>query len=57
VYFGAESTDDVVAAAVRAGGKVEHEPVDSPYGRMAMATDDQGARFSIISVSEAGQGS
>jgi hypothetical protein len=54
VYFGAASTDDMVAAATRAGGKVEHEPVDSPYGRMAMAADDQGARFSIISVS-AGQ--
>jgi predicted enzyme related to lactoylglutathione lyase len=54
VYFGAASTDDVVAAAVRAGGKVEHEPVDSPYGRMAMAADDQGARFSIISASAAG---
>jgi hypothetical protein len=56
VYFGAASTDDLVATAVRAGGKVEHEPVDSPYGRMAMAADDQGARFSVISVSAAGQG-
>ncbi len=50
VYFAAVSTDEVVAGIVRAGGTVEHEPVDSPYGRMSMVADDQGARFSIISV-------
>jgi hypothetical protein len=54
VYFGAADTDAVVAAVVRAGGTVEHQPVDSPYGRMAMAADDQGARFSIISSTSSG---
>jgi uncharacterized protein len=50
VYFGAASTDEAVAATVKAGGTVEHQPVDTPYGRMAMCADDQGAKFSILSV-------
>lgn len=50
VYFGVADTDAAVAATTRAGGTVEHHPADTPYGRMAMAADDQGARYSILSV-------
>jgi uncharacterized protein len=53
VYFGVANTDEAVAATQAAGGTVEHPPVDTPYGRMSMVADDQGARYSLISV-EAG---
>lgn len=48
-YFGAADTDAAVAAAVKAGGQVIRDAADSPYGRMATVTDDQGAAFSLIS--------
>ena len=51
-YFGTADTDAAVAMVVKAGGKVMHEPTDSPYGRMAIVTDDQGAAFNLISVTE-----
>lgn len=53
-YFGATDTDQAVAAVVKAGGKVLHEPTDSPYGRMAIVTDDQGAVFNLMSVQPEG---
>lgn len=53
VYFGVADTDAAVATTTRAGGTVEHQPTDTPYGRMAMVADDQGARFSIMSVQAA----
>ena len=34
----------------RGGGRVIQPPRDTPYGRMAMVSDDQGAVFSLISV-------
>lgn len=49
-YFGTADTDAAVAAVVKAGGKVLHEPSDSPYGRMAIVADNQGAVFNLISV-------
>jgi len=50
VYFGVADTDAAVEAASKAGGTVEHQPADTPYGRMATLADDQGARYSIMSV-------
>ena len=50
VYFGTSDTDAAVAAATAAGGTLVHPPADTPYGRMAMVTDDQGAGFSLLSV-------
>ena len=32
----------------QAGGTVTREPWDSPYGRMAIVSDDQGAVFSLM---------
>ena len=51
VYFGVADTDATVAAVGAAGGRVNREPADTPYGRMATCTDPQGARFSLLSVS------
>jgi len=51
VYFGVTDTDATTAKAANIGGTVVHTPTDTPYGRMAMVTDDQGANFSLMSVS------
>jgi len=47
-YFAVKDVDAVVKAAKEAGGKVESEPTDTPYGRMASLADPFGARFSLI---------
>jgi hypothetical protein len=48
-YFGAADTDAAVRAVSAAGGRVIQPPRDSPYGRIAVVADDQGATFSLIS--------
>jgi predicted enzyme related to lactoylglutathione lyase len=48
IYFLVEDTDDAVATVGKAGGSVTREPWDSPYGRMAVVSDDQGAVFSLM---------
>ena len=50
LYFGVADTDVAVARATAAGGTLVHQPTDTPYGRMAMMADDQGAGFSLMSV-------
>ena len=47
-YFGVEDTDTVVARAAQLGGQVIAPAFDSPYGRMAVLSDDQGAVFSVM---------
>jgi uncharacterized protein len=47
-YFAVAGTDTAVAAVQAAGGAVVRPPWDTPYGRMAIVTDDQGAGFSVI---------
>jgi uncharacterized protein len=47
-YFAVESTDAAVATAVGLGGSVVHEIRDSPYGRIGVVADNQGAVFSLI---------
>jgi uncharacterized protein len=49
VYFGTADTDKSVELAVSLGGQVVRPAADSPYGRMAIVADDQGAVFSLIS--------
>ncbi len=51
VYFAVADTDAAVARATAAGGTLVHQPTDTPYGRMAMVSDDQGAGFSLMSAS------
>jgi predicted enzyme related to lactoylglutathione lyase len=47
VYFAVDNTDVAVAAAVEHGSVVQ--PIrDSPYGRIDVVTDNQGAVFSLI---------
>ena len=48
VYFAVDNTDAAVAAAVERGGKVVQPIRDSPYGRIGVVADNQGAVFSLI---------
>ncbi len=47
-YFAVEDTDDAVARAVASGATMMAEPFDSPFGRMAVLSDSEGASFSVI---------
>jgi len=49
-YFGVSDTDDAVETVVKLGGQVVAPAWDTPYGRMAILGDDQGAVFAIMSV-------
>jgi len=48
-YFAVADTDAAMAKAVELGGRVLAPAWDSPYGRMAVLADDQGAVFSVMS--------
>ncbi len=50
VYFGTADTDKSVELATSLGGSVIRPAADSPYGRLAVVADDQGAAFSLISI-------
>jgi uncharacterized protein len=47
-YFAVTDTDAAVATVTAAGGAVQRAPWDTPYGRMAVVRDDQGAVFSLM---------
>ena len=49
VYFGTTDTDKAVSTATGNGGRVLRPAADSPYGRMAILADPEGAVFSLIS--------
>jgi predicted enzyme related to lactoylglutathione lyase len=53
-YFGVTDTDAAVAKVTELGGSVIAPAWDSPYGRMAMVSDDQGAEFALMSVQAEG---
>ena len=55
-YFAVADTDAAVERATELGGSVVAQAWDSPYGRMAVVRDDQGAAFALMSVSEEQQG-
>jgi predicted enzyme related to lactoylglutathione lyase len=48
VYFGTEDADASLARAVELGGTVVMTAEDTPYGRLASATDSTGALFRLI---------
>ena len=50
--FAVADTDASVQVAQDAGGTLTYGPEDSPYGRIAILTDPQGAVVSIIGVGE-----
>jgi uncharacterized protein len=56
VYFAVGDADAAVATVTVAGGTVTREPWDSPYGRMAVVGDDQGATFSLMGTLPAASG-
>ncbi len=47
-YFAVDDTDAAVATVVQLGGSVIEPVRDSPYGRIGVVADDQGAVFSVI---------
>ncbi|MFK4065949.1 VOC family protein [Streptomyces sp. NPDC029674] len=48
VYFNVDGTDATAAAVTRLGGRVQVPPHDTPYGRIAVFTDNQGATFAVL---------
>lgn len=51
-YFGVADTDSTVDKVQQLGGQVLVKPQDTPHGRMAVVTDDQGAVFTVISMDD-----
>ncbi|MFG2293934.1 VOC family protein [Streptomyces sp. NPDC048603] len=54
VYFAVPDVDESVATVRRLGGRVSADPFDTPYGRIAVVADNQGAAFALLSEPEAG---
>ncbi|MGH3262486.1 MAG: VOC family protein [Trebonia sp.] len=52
VYFGTSDTDKAVDRTTGHGGRVVRPASDSPYGRVAVVADNQGAVFSLICTPE-----
>lgn len=48
VYFDVQNCDDAVATVTKLGGSLVSGPNDSPFGRMAIVADPQGAGFAVI---------
>jgi uncharacterized protein len=48
VYFGTADTDASLARVVELGGAVVDPATDTPYGRLATASDVTGARFKLV---------
>lgn len=48
VYFGSVDTDATLARIVGLGGSVVTLAEDTPYGRLATATDPTGAQFKVV---------
>jgi len=51
VYFTVPDCDAALAKATAKGAIVRFGPMDSPFGRFAVLTDQQGAAFSVIDIS------
>jgi predicted enzyme related to lactoylglutathione lyase len=49
-YFAVADTDAAIVAVTGLGGSLVRPAWDSPYGRMATVSDDQGAAFSLIAM-------
>ncbi|MET8680099.1 VOC family protein [Streptomyces sp. NPDC004647] len=53
VYFAVADCDGTAGATTRLGGRVILDPEDTPYGRIAVLVDNQGANFAVIDLSRA----
>jgi len=50
VYFGVADTDATLTKAVELGATIVQPAEDTPYGRIAQATDPTGARFKLVTI-------
>ena len=50
IFFGAEDVDKTLRVIVDNGGTVQRDAEDTPYGRLAAATDHTGAGFNLSSL-------
>ncbi|MGH3839029.1 MAG: VOC family protein [Pseudonocardiaceae bacterium] len=48
VYFGVDDTDAALAKIIDLGGSIVMSAQDTPYGRLAAATDPTGAQFKLV---------
>lgn len=48
VYFRVPDCDLAAATVTRLGGRVHMAPTDTPYGRIAVFSDNQGADFAVL---------
>ncbi|MGH8868463.1 MAG: VOC family protein [Actinomycetes bacterium] len=48
LYFAVADADATIRSVTDHGGSVLHEPVDTPYGRMSVLADPDGAGFAVI---------
>jgi uncharacterized protein len=48
VYIQVPDTDAALATITKLGGTVAEPAIDTPYGRLAAATDPMGARFKLV---------
>lgn len=48
VYFGVDDSDAALAKIVELGGSIVRPAEDTPYGRIAEATDPMGASFRVV---------
>jgi predicted enzyme related to lactoylglutathione lyase len=53
VYFGVDDADAALAKATSLGGSIVMPAEDTPYGRLATATDPNGAQFKLVAPNEA----
>lgn len=56
VYFAADDVDATLARVTELGGAVAMPAEDTPYGRLAAATDPVGAQFKLIGPNVSGDG-
>ncbi len=52
-YFGVHDADEAAEVVTKLGGGIMRPAWDTPYGRMAILSDDQGAVFAIMAMSPA----
>ncbi len=52
VYFAVDDCDAIATRCKELGGSIMAEPMDTPPGRMAHLTDDQGVAFAVITLAE-----
>ncbi len=52
IYFAVADADAAAKQVEALGGRVAHGPFDSPYGRIVVVADGQGATFSLVEVTE-----